>query len=468
MSLTKVTYSMIDGPIYSAKDFGAVNDAAWTLINAASGGTVTGGTDSTAAIQSAIDAAYATGGGIVLIDGAYRINSTLTVKNNVTLRSSSANIPDAIASGSGSSLPAGLYTSNNITLILLEGTGLLDNLLLCGSGNLNNGSVTPGTVGTGVEFASGSGGKAIANLTLYNLKRGLYIGNIVFVVYDFINIKARFCFNMVETAASTTAFNVVNFFGGGALICDNVLYNPGSITGEQVGINFYGFHFEWLVRAVKGEFDNVNFSGCWFERISTTGLDQSRSNNDNVPLEPLAGSFWWGGNGNTATSTANNNLSVAGTSINVESYFTGTGDIRIINYGLSGSTITDNSNNTVFFAQSKNQVFTNMWLKNPRINFSNLEIDGDLSVGVDDFRITSAINTPRMLSVNAIAAGLELGTIITFYNKSGASVVFVDSSGAVSAGNRFELPSGDFTLATLKTARFLYSGSRWNLMTTTP
>lgn len=466
MPLTKVTYSMIDGPTFSASDFGAVNDAAWTLIDTSSGGNVTGGTNNTAAIQAAIDAAHAAGGGIVLIDGAYRITSMLTVKDNVVLQGTASKIPDAIATGSGSGIPAGIYTSNDITMVFLEGTGLLHNLMLCGSGNLNNGSPTPGTVGTGVRFANNSGSKAIHNLTLYNLKRGLYVDNIVFVVYDFYNLKGRFCYNVVETAANTTAFNLVNFFGGTALICDNVLYNPGSITGEQVGINFYGFHFEWLVRAVKGEFDNVTFNNCWFERISYPGLPQSRSNDDSVPLEPLAGSFGWSGTGNTIPSSANGNLSVAGTAIAVQSFFTGTGDSRIVNYGLSGATTTDNSEDSIYFALNKNKVFTNMWMSAQRLSTSDLSIDGSISAICANYYITTAINTPQVIGISAATA--TKGSLATFINNSGSSVVFVDASGSTSAANRFQLSGGNFTLATSKVATFVYTGGRWLLHSATP
>lgn len=467
MALTKVTYAMIDGPTYNASDFGAVNDAAWTLIDTNSGGNVTGGTDSTAAIQAAIDAAHAAGGGIVLIDGAYRITSMLTVKNKVILQGTSAKIPDAIATGSGSEIPAGIYTSNDITMVFLEGTGLLHNLLLCGSGNLNNSNPTPGTVGTGVKFESGSGSKAIYNLTLYNLKRGLYIDDIVFVVYDFFNLKGRFCYNVVETSADTVAFNVVNFFGGGALICDNVLYNPGSITGEQNNINFYGFHFEWLVRAIKGQFDNVNLNNCWFERTSYPGLPQSRSYDDSVPLEPLAGSFGWTGTGNTITSSANGNLNVAGTAISVQSYFSSTEDYRVVDYGLSGTTITDNSEIGVYFALNKEKVFYNMWLSAPRLSLSPLALDGSTTIACGNFLIQTAINTPKILGITFTSA--TAGSIATFLNMSGNPVDFVNESLAISAPSRFDFSgSSDFTLDTSKVATFIYTGGRWLLHSTTP
>jgi hypothetical protein len=71
MALTKVTYSMIDGPVFNVKDYGAVGN---------------GSTDDTAAINAAIDAAYAVGGGtVVFMPVTYGIVTTVKIRSNVTL-----------------------------------------------------------------------------------------------------------------------------------------------------------------------------------------------------------------------------------------------------------------------------------------------------------------------------------------------------------------------------------------------
>jgi len=82
MSLTKATYSMIEGAVVNVLDFGAVAD---------------GVTDDSAAIQAAIDAlpvstaindpaTYASGGGSVYLPkGTYAIASSITITHNVTL-----------------------------------------------------------------------------------------------------------------------------------------------------------------------------------------------------------------------------------------------------------------------------------------------------------------------------------------------------------------------------------------------
>jgi hypothetical protein len=58
MSLTKVTYAMIDGPVNNVLDYGAVGD---------------GITDDTAAIQAAIDAAWTSGSQVVIPGGTYAV-----------------------------------------------------------------------------------------------------------------------------------------------------------------------------------------------------------------------------------------------------------------------------------------------------------------------------------------------------------------------------------------------------------
>jgi hypothetical protein len=72
MSLTKVTYSMIDGAVFNALDYGAVADG---VVNDAT------------AINAAITAANTAGGGIVALPaGTYAVSAPILLKSNVTLQ----------------------------------------------------------------------------------------------------------------------------------------------------------------------------------------------------------------------------------------------------------------------------------------------------------------------------------------------------------------------------------------------
>jgi polygalacturonase len=79
MSLTKVSYSMIQGSPYSILDYGAIPD---------------GATDCSAAFQAAINAAGAnTNGGVVIVpQGTYYLNATVRFANNVTIMGYGATI----------------------------------------------------------------------------------------------------------------------------------------------------------------------------------------------------------------------------------------------------------------------------------------------------------------------------------------------------------------------------------------
>ena len=101
MSLTKATFSMIDGAAVNPADFGATGD---------------GTTNDAIALQAAIDSIYQTGGSIWLENGAtYNIgSSTLNLKGNVNIYGNGSTIYKSIAGANNSAFlcnPESLGTS---------------------------------------------------------------------------------------------------------------------------------------------------------------------------------------------------------------------------------------------------------------------------------------------------------------------------------------------------------------------
>lgn len=96
MSLTKVTYSMIDGAVANVIDYGAIGD---------------GVTNCTTAIQAAIDYLDSQGGGILVFpQGTYGISSTIFVKDNITLQGEGRPEIKALSAMNGAMIQFGFTT----------------------------------------------------------------------------------------------------------------------------------------------------------------------------------------------------------------------------------------------------------------------------------------------------------------------------------------------------------------------
>lgn len=99
MSLTKVTYSMISGAFTNVFDFGAAGDSV---------------TDDTSAIQAAIDATYANGGGVVFFPtGIFLVSSQITVPETVSIQGSGYQLSDS-----------DFYTPKGTAIFLKANSGL--------------------------------------------------------------------------------------------------------------------------------------------------------------------------------------------------------------------------------------------------------------------------------------------------------------------------------------------------------
>lgn len=438
----------------NAAQFGAVSGVTFTSgTTSAHGGVVSAGTTQTAKIQAAIDAVGE--GGIVVISHPYYIATGLTISNGSVLIGEGLTSIDELQDGT---LP-GLYTEQAIAMVTISSKkSYCRDLMLVGSGDINDGN-TPNT-----EMVNTTGIKCevsttnFYNIQFRNLRKAFRPASLVKI--NFYNCIFRYCLNCIQPD-DTDVCNLLNFYGGSAQVCDNVLYNSGSTSAEQSQINFFGFHFEWLVRAAIGDFDSVTFYGCWFERVSTTGLDQSRSNSDNVPFEPLGDAEGWRGDNNHFPSSANGNLSAAGTGCWIGGWHSAAGEYRRLNYGLT-TTVTElrkGSANVIFDGEVHNA----LTLQNPIYKTNDQVIDGDTTAALSAvIFITSAINTPQLVGIDVSATAVK-GTVVKVCNNTNVSVPVVDSSGSATAEDQFLLDAG-FTLARYEGASFIYSGARWQVL----
>ena len=164
MALTKVSFSMIDGALFNVLDYGAVGD---------------GVTDDTAAIQAAINAAAAQGGGIVKLPYGQFLVSELVFDNGCS---------QVILEGS---VNAYTYSNEQATSVLICNTGVWAVRITIDSSNCglrNLGLVSNGVVSTtspyipsalGVEYGVliENGPTYMENVTVYGFQYGCTIAN---------------------------------------------------------------------------------------------------------------------------------------------------------------------------------------------------------------------------------------------------------------------------------------------------
>lgn len=111
MPLTKVTYSMIEGAAFNVLDYGADN---------------TGLTDTTSAIQAAIDAAAAAGGGTVYIPSGEYLVGRVNLKTNVNILGAGESSQLTTSDPTIGALTGTAVNNIDISHIFIQGTNIVD------------------------------------------------------------------------------------------------------------------------------------------------------------------------------------------------------------------------------------------------------------------------------------------------------------------------------------------------------
>jgi len=214
MSLTKVSYAMIDGAVFNVRDYDAVGDNS---------------TDDTAAIQDAIDAAEAAGGGTVFFPaGTYKLTDTVNLKANVRLQ------------GAGRRVTYLRQFTNSKKCLAQSNTSFYNDMSDL-SFTINSG-VTGATL---VQLEGGS-----TNITNCNFVAGAS-GLVVNATY-YVNLWG------CEFASQTS--RGIQFSGVGGSNANSVWTTKFSnITGDCISIS-------------SGTYV-VNISSCWFEVITGYGVN---------------------------------------------------------------------------------------------------------------------------------------------------------------------------------------------------
>ena len=250
MSLTKVTYSMINGAVVNALDFGADN---------------TGSDDSTAAIQAAIDSfgaatSYAvnTGGTVFLPKGIYKITN-LTLKNGITLLGEGKQLTILKAIGSSGYAIASAELSGSTRSYQTNVKGLQVN----GDPNLKviSGGTANATCG-GIYLPS-SIGLIVEDVAVFYMNTGLTLATTQ--DSQFINVEALFSdtANLIITYYGSDTSNALRFTDCRFASSTTNVVIDGTSASQVRDVTFNGCTFEAGVLDIS-RCDGIRFTQCSF------------------------------------------------------------------------------------------------------------------------------------------------------------------------------------------------------------
>jgi hypothetical protein len=251
MTLTKATYSMIDGAPVNVLDYGAVGN---------------GTTDDTAAIQAAIDYVYSAGGGTVYFPpGTYRVTTiSRNWTNPITVNLKGSGKRSTTIKKLGSTTTPVMALSGISTM--LEPYSTISDMTISGN------SVT-GVHGLRI---TNFGRWTLQNVFITGCNRGLYCsGGLVFDAYDCTfqaNLYGYYCEKSVDNVYS----NLVTFYGG--QFSGNTTW--GLYISQAAGVHIVGTDISF-----NGTVGNTNTGAIFYDATVDDELGYAIASIKNAWLE---------------------------------------------------------------------------------------------------------------------------------------------------------------------------------------
>lgn len=240
MSLTKVSYAMINGPIFNPVDYGAS----------------TSSTDNTSAIQAALDAADAVGGGIIQFPaGTFKFSNTITIGSNTKFCGVSLGYASYVSTnlqyeGSGIAIQlgngtnSGYYSKLQGFTLTNEGTGTIGIYIRCTQTEIEDVTVSEGTTvgfsdGIKTDYTGTTFTHIMRRVYVYGCGTGFYLRNVNNVTLDACFIESNDTGVYIVDATNVSLVNgcVLECFGDlprGAETATSCCIDAVGVTGLTI------------------------------------------------------------------------------------------------------------------------------------------------------------------------------------------------------------------------------------------
>lgn len=256
MSLTKVSFSMIEGAAFNVLDYGAVANG---VVSPSSG------TDNGPALRAALLAAAQAGGGTVVIPfGTYRITSTVIIPRQVILEGN-----NSVIVGPGIGSATDLFQSG-----YYNGTAIVTNIGTAPETQATNFSIRNLTVyycGKAFNFYNVLNNSIFENINFNDCTYAMYLERCFYATFRDIN----------SAGSASGATNAAVVFQN----VNNVMYVSSLFVGDRVlgvliaggsnGLKFYNCAFEGCGTGARitNETGPIAFDTCYFENNTVMHCD---------------------------------------------------------------------------------------------------------------------------------------------------------------------------------------------------